>query len=105
MTKLNTKERAYLRSMGADLDPIVYIGKEGGGENIEKALDEALSHHELVKVRFLKEKDQIRELSAELEKATGSQVVATTGFTTLFFRQDPTDPERKYRLPSRKPRG
>ena len=43
-------------------------------------------------------KDEIREISRALEKSTASTLVATTGFTTVFFRQDSENKERIYHI-------
>lgn len=95
---LTNSQRAELRSIGSKLDPIVYVGKEGITDSVIGALDEALSSHELVKVKFIHKKDQVKELSDELENKTGSLIVATTGFTTLFFRQNPNVEDQIYRI-------
>ncbi len=96
--ELKSYQRAFLRSHAQALDPVVSVGKDGISESVVLALDEALTCHELVKVRFQSFKDEIKELSIELEKKTKSTIVATTGFTTVFFRQDPKDPDRIYKL-------
>ena len=92
--KLTSQQRAYLRSEAQSLDPVVYVGKEGLTDGVIKALDDALTAHELVKVRFQNAKAEIKEISRALEKSTASTLVATTGFTTVFFRQDSENKER-----------
>ena len=96
--KLTSQQRAYLRSEAQSLDPVVYVGKEGLTDGVIKALDDALTAHELVKVRFTASKDEVKEISAALESATDSTLIAITGFTAVFFRQDAEDPERIYRI-------
>ena len=96
--ELKSYQRAFLRSSAQELNPVVYVGKEGLTEGVIGALDKALSDHELVKVRFQNSKDEIKEISRELESATNSTFVATTGFTSVFFRQDASDPERLYKI-------
>ncbi len=96
--ELKSYQRAFLRSSAQSLDPVVYVGKEGLTDGVIKALDEALTAHELVKVRFQNSKDEINEISRDLEKATLSTLVATTGFTSVFFRQDSKSKDRIYRI-------
>lgn len=96
--KLKSYQRAFLRSQAQALSPIVNVGKEGLSDGVVEHLDAALTSHELVKVRFQSSKDQIKDLSNVLEEKTDSVIVATTGFTTVFFRQDESDPERIYRI-------
>ncbi len=96
--ELKSYQRAFLRSQAQQLDPVVYVGKDGFTDGVATALDNALTSHELVKVRFTASKDEVREISSALEKATSSTLVAITGFTAVFFRQDPDSPERIYRI-------
>ncbi len=96
--ELKSYQRAFLRSKAQQLDPIVYVGKEGFTDGVVRALDSALLSHELVKVRFQSSKDEIAEISRKLEESTSSTFIATTGFTSVFFRQDAKDPERIYKI-------
>ena len=98
--ELRSYQRAFLRSKAQQLDPVVYVGKDGftPGVGVVGALDEALTAHELVKVRFQNSKDEIKEISAQLESATHSTLVAITGFTAVFFRQDEKSEDRIYRI-------
>lgn len=96
--ELKSYQRAFLRSHAQALDPVVSVGKDGISDGVVAALDEALTAHELVKVRFHSFKDEVSELSRNLEERTKSTLVATTGFTAVFFRQDAKDPERIYKI-------
>lgn len=96
MISLTSKERARLRSFGSSLDPIVYVGKDGVTENIVTFLKEALDKHELVKVRFSSFKEDVVPLSRKLEELTDSTFIASTGFTSLFYLQNPDKDKRIY---------
>lgn len=96
--ELKSYQRAFLRSHAQNLDAVVYVGKEGFTKGVVNALDSALTCHELVKVRFSNNKDAVKEISLSLSEATGSTIIATTGFTTVFFRQDEKSEDRIYRL-------
>jgi RNA-binding protein len=84
---LASKTRALLRSRAQALNPVVMVGHDGISEGVIEALDKALDDHELVKVRFQDFKDSTKVLAQELEKATSSDLVATTGFTAVFYRK------------------
>ena len=84
--ELTSKQRAYLRGEAQTIDPIVMIGKDGLTENVTAALDEALTHHELVKVKFQQYKEDVKELAFRCAELTSSVLVATTGFTAVFYR-------------------
>nr|MCR5760768.1 YhbY family RNA-binding protein [Sphaerochaetaceae bacterium] len=49
----------------------------------------ALYDHELVKVRFQDFKDNTRALSEELAERSSSVLVSTTGFTAVFWKENP----------------
>ena len=36
---ITSKQRSYLRSLAHNIDPLVYIGKQGVTENVVKELD------------------------------------------------------------------
>ena len=94
--ELKSYQRAFLRSQAQQLNPVVYVGKEGFTEGVTASLDAALTAHELVKVRFSNKKSEVDEISRKLEDATGSTLI--TGFTSVFFRQDPKSEDRIYRI-------
>ncbi len=98
MIEIKSKERAYLRSEAQTLDPVVYIGKNGLTDSVVKALSDALDSHELVKVRFQASKEETREISESLAGKTGAILVATTGFTAVFYKRNPDPAKRKYFL-------
>lgn len=96
MIELKSKDRAYLRSEAQTIDPVVYIGKNGLTDSVTAALDDALEAHELVKVRFQASKEETRGISESLAEKTGALLVATTGFTAVFYRRNPDPEKRKY---------
>ena len=96
MDQMKSKDRAYLRSEAQTLSPVVYVGKNGLTDSVAAALDEALDAHELVKVRFQAAKDETRSISEALAEKTASTLVATTGFTAVFYRRTPDPEKRKY---------
>lgn len=98
---LTSKQRAYLRSVAADEDTILQIGKGGIGENLIAQVDDALRARELVKIKVL---DSAMLYPAEaaqlLAEATRSEVVQTIGSKLTLFRRNPQDP--KLELPKAK---
>ena len=99
---MNSSVRSFLRAQAHSLKPIVMIGKEGLDVRVISAMNEALEHHELVKVKFQAHKDEIRSLSEELATKTDSTLVSIIGFIGTFYRQSdehlihiPKDLQRK----------
>lgn len=93
---LTTKQRAYLRSEAQTLDPIVMVGKDGYTDGVKIALQDALEHHEMVKVRFQNHKDEVKEIAHTLSEETDSVLVTIVGFTAVFFKQKRDRAERIY---------
>lgn len=97
---MNSRVRSFLRAQAHVLRPIVMVGKDGVNENVIAAMDEALTHHELVKVKFQDHKDEVRSFSDQLAASTRSEVVAMIGFTAILFRQNAKDPDRLIKIPA-----
>ena len=98
MIVMKSKDRAFLRSEAQTLSPGVYVGKSGLTEAVIAAHDQALTAHELVKVRFQASKDEVEGISRSLEGSTDSTLVAVTGFTAVFYRRSPDPDKRRYRI-------
>lgn len=89
---LTSKERARLRSMGNELEPIFQIGKSGVTEEIINQLDQALTARELIKVRVLKNCPfEPEEVAQEVSEATGSELVQVIGRNFLIYREELKD--------------
>lgn len=90
---LTGKQRRHLRALGHALDPVVQVGKLGVTESLVAALDEALTRHELVKVRIGGECDADRfSVSEALSAATTSELAQLLGRTALLYRRHPEKP-------------
>lgn len=87
--EISSKYRAFLRGEAQTLSPVVMVGHEGITEGVVNALNEALDCHELVKVRFQDFKDMTRDLAVELSEKANALLVSTTGFTAVFYRENP----------------
>ena len=97
MTELNGRQRRKLRSLAHHLDPVVQIGQKGLTESLIKAVDKALSDHELIKVKFVDFKDEKHELAGEVSSATGSALVGIIGNIAILYRENP-ELEKKERI-------
>ena len=85
---LNSKQRAALRSMAAQIQPIMQIGKGGVSENLVKTVSDALEARELIKLSVLENCDYTtRDIAEELAEATGADVVAVTGRKVVLYRE------------------
>jgi RNA-binding protein len=91
---LTGKQRRHLRSLGHDLKPIVQVGKAGIDEGLIAAVEQALTDHELIKLKIGEAASLDRHEAADAIAAqTKSDVAQVLGNTVLLFRANPDDPQ------------
>ena len=94
--ELSGKQRRHLRALGHHLSPVVQIGAAGLTENLVAAVDQALTDHELIKLKVGENApDDRKEVSRRLAEATNSAEVQVLGRTILLYRPDPEEPRIK----------
>jgi RNA-binding protein len=98
---LTNAQKKFLRRLGHDLSPMVYIGKEGLTETVAAAVDDSLYHHELIKVKIINtDKITKHEAAEQIPPRTGSLLVQLIGKTLLLYRpNDKKKKEEQIRLP------
>lgn len=85
---LTSKQRAHLRSLSNEMEPIFQIGKGGLTEEIFKQLDNALTARGLIKVRVLKNcLDEPDVVAEEASQAIGAELVQRIGRNFVLFRE------------------
>ena len=83
-----------LRALAHHLEPVVQLGKNGLTDAIAAAVEDAIEHHELVKVRLATESPADRDESAEeLARALKAEVAQVLGRTILLYRRHPSEPK------------
>lgn len=100
MGSLNSKQRAYLRSLAHPLKPILQIGKDGVTEAAAQGIEGAFNNREILKVKVLETAPESARDTAEAlaERIGGVQLVQVIGRTVVLYRPHPEKPE--IRLPS-----
>lgn len=84
---LTSKQRAFLRSLGQEMEPILQIGKGGISDQVIKQADDALEARELIKVRLLRNATtELNDVTAALCEATGADPVQQVGRVALLYR-------------------
>lgn len=85
---LNSKQRAYLRSLSNGIDTIFQIGKGGTNDNMIKQISDALEARELIKLRALDTCPLTAGEAAEfIAKETGADVVSVVGSKFVLYRE------------------
>lgn len=96
---MTTKQRAYLKSLAMTMDPIFQLGKSSMTPEFTKAIDEALTARELIKISVLNNcGDDPNELASLLAERTRSQVVQVIGKKIVLYREG-KDKNKKIQLP------
>ncbi|SSN09519.1 RNA-binding protein YhbY [Klebsiella pneumoniae] len=89
---LSTKQKQHLKGLAHPLKPVVMLGNNGLTEGVLAEIEQALGHHELIKVKIASEDRETKAIVRE----TGACNVQVIGKTLVLYR--PT-PERKISLP------
>lgn len=99
MPKLTSRQRRHLRGLAHGLKPVVRIGKGGITEGVLRTIDEALAHHELIKVRLSGVRGDNDGLCATIEARLGCERVGTIGHVAIFYRPAADAEDRRIELP------
>lgn len=90
---MNSKQRAYLRSMCNTMPCILLIGKEGVTDNTVLSVGEALDARELIKCGVQRGCEMnAREVCGELCEALGAEPVQCIGNKFCIYRPKQENP-------------
>ncbi len=85
---MNSKQRAYLKGLAMNIDPIINIGKSSVTPELTSSVSEAFNKRELIKLNVLKNCDgDIREIANTLSERTKSQVVQVIGRKIVLYKE------------------
>lgn len=85
---LSKTQVKFLRSKAHSLKPVVMIGDKGLTENVLEEINNALNHHELIKVRIrTEERDDKKAMISEICKQTKAQEVQVIGHVLALYRR------------------
>ena len=97
MTILSTKQKQFLKGLAHHLSPVVMLGGNGLTEGVLAEIDNALNHHELIKVKIAGADRETKQLIiAAIVRETQSSNVQTIGHILVLYR--PSE-EGKIQLP------
>lgn len=95
--KLTTKQKQFLKGLAHHLNPVVMLGNNGLTEGVLAEIDNALNHHELIKVKIAgAERDEKQLIINAIVRETQAVEVQTIGHILVLFR--PSE-EKKITLP------
>lgn len=91
MAPLTSAQIRIFKAQAQRLKATLKVGKEGLSPRFLAALDEALKHHELVKVKFEDFKEEKKELAPQMAEKTGSHLITRVGNVVVLFRTKPIE--------------
>lgn len=97
---ITSKQRAYLRSMAAQIQPIFQIGKSGVTDILIDQLANALEARELIKVHILESAMlDTKETCGMVAEKLGAEPVQAIGSKFVIYKQAEDKKNRKIELP------
>lgn len=85
---LTGKQRAYLKSLAHNIDPLIQVGKDGINRGFIVQLDKLLEDHELVKIKVLQNSPvEVDEIVDEIIEKTNSEFVQKIGKKLTIYRE------------------
>lgn len=90
---LSSKQIRELRSEShrLNLKPVVMIGQNGLSENVINECQQALQHHELIKIRIpaLDDKAEKKDFINQICQITDATLIQSIGHVIVIYRQNP----------------
>ena len=91
--KLTDQQKRHLRGLGHGLKPVVILGNAGLTDNVMAEIDQALTHHELIKIRVnAADRESRAALIETICSQTKGQAVQIIGHILLLFRRNSKKP-------------
>lgn len=85
---INAKERAKLKSLSHDFKPVINIGKNSITDEVIRAIDEALSSRELIKIKILNNNlDDQDEILENILNSLNADFVNHLGSIITIYRK------------------
>ena len=87
---ISDSQRRYLRSLAHALNPVVMVGQAGLSEAVLVEADQALTAHELIKVKLSAGDRTLRdEMVARLCERSRADLVQRIGHVAVLYRLNP----------------
>lgn len=85
---LSKKQLQHLKGLAHSLKPVVLLGANGLTEGVVSEIDNALQHHELIKVKVPSEdREEKKMIMDAIIRETGAIKVNVIGHTLILYKQ------------------
>ena len=93
MVPLSNAQLRELKARAQRMKATLRVGKDGLSPQFLAAVDDALKHGELIKVKFDFFKEEKKELAPKLADRTSSQLITRVGNVAVLYRAKPEEIE------------
>ena len=89
---LSNSQKRHLRGLTHHINPVVMVGEKGLSANVLGEIEQALDHHELIKVKLRTDRATRMVLTREIMEQCDATLVHQIGQVSCFFRRNPEKP-------------
>ncbi len=86
---LSNSQKRYLRGLTHGINPVVMVGDKGLTDNVMEAIEEALDHHELIKIKLRADREERKAMAEKIERHFDAEPVHAIGQVVCFYRRNP----------------
>lgn len=91
---MTSKQRAYLKGLAMNIDPVLNIGKNNVTPEMITSVTEAIDKRELIKIGVLKNcLDDPKEIANVIAERSNSQVVQVIGKKIVLYKRNRKNPK------------
>ncbi len=87
-------EKKKFKSLAHKLKPVVIIGQNGLTENIMLEIENALDHHELIKIKIRADKEERLQTAEEICQHTQAVLIQNIGHILTLYRENPENTKK-----------
>lgn len=89
---LSSRQKKHLRGLTHALQPVVTVADKGLTDNVMAEIEQALTHHELVKVKLRSDRQTRSAQAEEIAHRCGAEKVHVIGQVACYYRRNPERP-------------
>lgn len=95
MIEMTSSRRKELSAAAHDLKPVVIIGAGGVTDGVIGKIDQSLTAHELIKVKFLEFKEEKQTLAEQICETCKAVLVRIIGNIAIIYRENEEKKDKK----------
>mgnify|MGYP002790140121 CR=1 FL=1 len=82
------KERQHLKALAHKLKPVILVGGNGVTPAVMKEVEQAIYHHELIKIKIqTTDREERREMFEKIRDESKAELVQVIGGIGVFYRK------------------